>query len=378
MRCQVMAKPASSRCNLDCRYCFYIDKPQQPVMDDVTLDAFVAQHIAAQSAPEVQFAWQGGEPTLCGLDFFRRVVVLQQRYSQGKHIDNAFQTNGLLLNDEWCRFFHQQGWLVGISLDGPADLHDRYRVNRRGHPTHHKVLAGIEKLRAHRVSFNVLTVINRQNSQQPERLYRYLRELGTPFLQFIPLVEHDNPESVSSAQWGTFLKTVFDIWAREDIGRVYVQLFDSTLGVWCGYPSQMCSLAEVCGQAFALEANGDLYQCDHYVYPQYRLGNIHQTSISSLNQTDAVREFGLYKQATLSDDCQRCPVRHLCHGDCPKHRTAGKSVLCEGYRAFFYHSAPSMRMMRDLIKRQRSPATLMALLKQGESPGLFKGLDENR
>ncbi|MFH7907763.1 anaerobic sulfatase maturase [Enterobacter cloacae] len=360
--CHVMVKPASSRCNLNCRYCFYLNKRQQPHMDDATLEAFIRQHIAAQPGVDVQFAWQGGEPTLCGIDFFRRAAALQQRYGQGKRIQNAFQTNGVLLNDEWCRFFREHGWLVGISIDGPAELHDIYRVNRRGNPTHQKVVAAIARLREHQVSFNLLTVVSRENSQQPEQMYRYLRTLGTPFLQFIPLVEQDNPASVTGEQWGTFLKTVFDIWVREDVGRVYVQLFDSMLGVWSGYPAQMCSLAECCGHAFALEANGDLYQCDHFVYPEYRLGNIHQTALAKLNASSAAREFGTFKQRTLSDECRQCPVLRLCNGDCPKHRLNGKSVLCVGYRDFFCHTAPSMRVMRDLIRHHRSPIELMAML----------------
>lgn len=360
--CHVMAKPASSRCNLNCRYCFYLDKPEQPMMDDATLEAFICQQIAAQPGNDVQFAWQGGEPTLCGVDFFRRVVALQQRYGQGKNIQNAFQTNGMLINDEWCRFFRDNGWLVGVSLDGPPDLHDAYRVSRSGNPTQRKVTAAIEKLRVHQVSFNLLTVVNRLNSQQPEAVYRYLRALGTPFLQFIPLVEHENPESVTDKQWGEFLKAVFDIWVREDIGRVFVQLFDSTLGVWSGYPSQMCSLAECCGHAFALEANGDVYQCDHFVYPDYRLGNIHQTSLMALNRSEAAKRFGLSKQAMLADECLECPAHRLCNGDCPKHRLSGKSVLCAGYQQFFNHCAPHMRVMRDLIAQHRSPVELMALL----------------
>lgn len=366
--CQVIAKPASSRCNLNCRYCFYIAKPTQPQMDDATLTAFIRQHIAAQPGPDVLFAWQGGEPTLCGLDFFRRVVALQQQYGAGKQIQNAFQTNGILLNDDWCRFLHDHGWLVGLSLDGPAALHDAHRVTRRGNPTHSKVINALDKLIAHRVEFNLLVVVNHLNSQQPEQMYRYLRQLGTPFLQFIPLVEHDEngaltAESVRPEAWGAFLSAVFDIWVREDIGRVYIQLFDSTLGVWCGYPSQMCALSETCGHAYALEANGDLYQCDHYVSPQYRLGNLHRTSLKALNATPQAEAFGRRKRDTLSAACQRCGWLKFCHGDCPKHRDAsGKSALCAGYQIFFAHAAPHMRVMRDLIKQHRSPMELMAML----------------
>ena len=365
-----MAKPASSRCNLNCRYCFYIEKPQQSVMDETTLEAFIHQHIAAQPGPEVTFAWQGGEPTLCGLPFFQRVLALQKQYAGGKRIHNAFQTNGILLNDDWCRFFRENGWLVGVSLDGPADLHDTYRVNRSGKPTHHKVMKTIDMLVQHQVEFNLMVVVNRHNSQHPQRLYRYLQDLGTPFLQLIPLVERDecgnlSAESVTEQAWGSFLNGVFDIWVREDIGRVYVQLFDSTLGIWSGYPSQMCSLSETCGHAFALEANGDLYQCDHYVYPDYLLGNIHQQTIKTLNARPEAAAFGQQKSATLPQDCLQCPVLHFCHGYCPKHRiSAGKSALCAGYRQFFTYSAPHMKAMRDLLKQHRSPMELMAMLNQ--------------
>ncbi|MCT4700648.1 anaerobic sulfatase maturase [Enterobacteriaceae bacterium H20N1] len=366
--CHVMAKPTSSSCNIQCRYCFYLEKPRQPVMDDATLEAFIRQHIAAQPGDTVEFAWQGGEPTLAGLPFYRRVVALQKRYAAGKRIQNTMQTNGVLLNDAWCCFFRENGWLVGISIDGPADLHDAYRRTRSGKPTHHLVLAAVEKLKAHRIEFNLLTVVNQHNSRQPERLYRYLKTLGTPFLQFIPLVERDEsgavtPESVSPEQLGRFLNAVFDIWVREDIGNVFVQLFDSTLGVWSGYPAQMCTFSESCGHAFALEANGDVYQCDHYVYPAYKLGNLHSVSLGEINQSPAAIRFGENKHRLLAQDCQICPVRRLCQGDCPKHRISqGKSYLCHGYHSFFTHSAPYMKVMRDLLAQRRSPAELMGLL----------------
>lgn len=364
-----MAKPASSRCNLDCRYCFYIDKPTQPVMNDATLVALIQQQIAAQPGKDVLFAWQGGEPTLCGVDFFRRVVALQKQYGAGKQIHNTFQTNGILLNDEWCQFLHDNDWLVGLSLDGPADLHDVCRVSRSGKPTHQKVLNALAKLIEHRVAFNLLVVVNRLNSEQPARMYRYLRQLGTSFLQFIPLVERDEngsltADSVEPQVWGTFLNTVFDLWVREDIGRVFIQLFDSTLGVWCGCPAQMCTLSPTCGHAFALEANGDLYQCDHYVYPEFCLGNIHHTPLNKMNASPQVKAFADMKRLTLSTDCQACSLLRFCNGDCPKHRDeGGKSVLCAGYRAFISHSAPHMRVMRDLIRQHRSPAELMAMLR---------------
>ena len=365
-----MAKPASSRCNLSCRYCFYLEKARQPVMSDETLEAFIRQHIEAQPGDDVQFAWQGGEPTLCGLDFFRRAAELQQRYAGEKRIYNAFQTNGILLNDEWCQFFKEHGWLVGISLDGPPELHDAYRVSRSGNPTHHKVLKAIEALKNHQVEFNLLVVVNRLNSQHPQFLYRYLRELGTPFLQFIPLLEMNDRQqpdenSVTAEQWGAFLCAVFDVWVREDVGRVFVQLFDSTLGVWNGFSSQMCSLGETCGHAFALESNGDVYQCDHYVYPSFRLGNIHQIPIREINASVAVAAFGQHKKRSLPDECKSCSALKLCNGDCPKHRDAsGKSALCAGYQQFFTYTAPHMKVMRDLIRQRRSPMELMMMLRQ--------------
>jgi len=365
-----MAKPASSRCNLNCRYCFYLDKTQQPVMNDDTLEVFIRQHIEAQPGDDVQFAWQGGEPTLCGLDFFRRVAALQQRYAGDKRIYNAFQTNGILLNDEWCQFFKQHGWLVGISIDGPPELHDAFRVSRSGKPTHHKVLQAIECLKAHQVEFNLLVVVNRLNSQHPRQLYRYLRGLGTPFLQFIPLLEMNDhhqldENSVPAERWGAFLCEVFDVWVREDVGRVFVQLFDSALGVWNGFSSQMCSLSETCGHAFALESNGDVYQCDHYVYPSFRLGNIHQTTLSAINACVEVAAFGQHKKRSLPEECKACSALKLCNGDCPKHRdTSGKSALCEGYQQFFTYTAPHMKVMRDLIRQRRSPMELMVMLRQ--------------
>lgn len=367
--CHVMAKPASSRCNLNCRYCFYIEKPQQKVMDDATLQAFIRQQIDAQPGNVVPFAWQGGEPTLSGLDFFRRVAAFQTQFANGKRIENAFQTNGILLNDAWCRFFREHGWLVGISIDGPAEMHNAYRVNRSGKPSHHNVIDAIQRLAKHGVEYNVLCVVNNLNSQQPQRLYQYLRTLGTPFLQFIPLVEQDEQgnltaESVSGEAWGRFLTTVFDCWVREDIGRVYVQLFDSTLGVWSGYPSQMCTFGETCGHAFALEANGDIYQCDHYVYPAYRLGNLHHIPIKEMNLSHEVIAFGQNKKSTLHAACRRCDMLRFCQGDCPKHRfVQGKSALCHGYFHFFSHTAPHMRVMRDLLKQRRSPMELMSFMR---------------
>lgn len=318
--CHVMAKPASSRCNLNCRYCPYIEKQQQKVMDDATLQAFIRQQIDAQPGNTVSFIWQRGEPIPGGLDFFRRVATLQTQFANGKRIENAFQADGISLSDAWYRFFREHGWLVSIPIDSPAEMHDAGGVNRSGKPSYHQMTDAIERLVKHGVSFTALCVVNNLNSQQPQRLYHYLRALGTPFLQFIPLVEQDGQgnltaESVSGEAWGRFLTTVFDCWVREDIGRVCVQLFDSTLEVWRGDSSQMCA-------------------------------------------------FGQSKKTTLHDDCHHCDVLRFCQGDCPKHRVAqGKSALCHGYQHFFSHSAPHMRVMRDLLKQRRSPMELMFFMR---------------
>lgn len=310
-----MAKPASSRCNLNRRYGFYLEQPLRPEMDDATLALFIEQHIAAQPGPEVMFAWQGGEPTICELQFLHRVVALQKQHANGKQIHNTFRTNGLQLNDTWYQFFRDNGWLVGLSLDGTAESLDAYHGAKS---THHETMKALVK---YGVDFNLQVVVNRLNSQQPQRLYRDLRQLGTPFLQFIPFVERDDrgelsAGSVQAEEWGAFLNAVFDIWVREDIGRVYIPLFDSTLDIWSGYPSQMCA--------------------------------------------DAAQ-----KNAGLVEECRQCPVLRFCHGDCPKHRIAsGKSALCAGYRRFFTYSAPYMKTMRDLLKQHRSPMELMAMLNQ--------------
>lgn len=358
-----MAEPGSSPCNLNGRCS--LGKTQQPMMSEEALEAFIRQQIDAQPGEEVQFAWQGGEPTLCGLDFFRSAAALQQKYAGEKRVYNAFRTNGIVLNDEWCQFFKEQGWRVGISLEGPPAPHDESRVSLSGHPTHHKVLRAIESLKAHDVEFTLLVVVNRLNSQHPQQLYRGLRELGTPFLQFIPhlgMNDHHQPDeySVTPRQWGQFLCEVFDIWVHEDVGRVFVQLFDSALGIWNGFSSQTGSLGETCGHALALESHGDVY-----AYPSLRPDNLPRSNLKVINASPEAGEFGHSKERALSDKCRKCSVLRLCNGDSPKHRDAGgKSALCEGYYHFFTYSAPHMRVMRDLINQRRSPMELMMMLRQ--------------
>ena len=311
-----MIKPTGSVCNLDCKYCFYLEKEQlyperksNYRMSEETLELFIKQHIDAQDVDDVIFAWQGGEPTLMGLPFYRRAVELQRRYAGGKTIVNTFQTNGMLIDDAWADFFRQHNFLVGISVDGDAVLHDEWRVSRSGKPTHAKVEQAINCLARHGVEFNTLTVVNQTNMHHPQRVYAYLKSVGSRYMQFIPLVErkmesenalahpHDRqtimtPWSVDALQFGHFLNTIFDIWIREDIGDIGIQLFEQTLAAWCGLPPQVCVFAPVCGSAFAMEMNGDVYNCDHFVYPQYKLGNINDTTLRQMNIGRQNRQFG--------------------------------------------------------------------------------------
>ncbi len=402
INCHVMAKPTGSVCNLDCTYCFYLEKnalyperKQEWRMSDVTLEAYIKQTIAAQGNNHVQFTWQGGEPTMMGLDFFKKAMVLCERHANGKQLEHTFQTNGILLNDAWCEFFKQHNFLVGVSIDGPQDLHDAYRVTRSGKPTHAQVMQSIQLLKKHNVEFNTLTVINQTNVQHPLRVYQFLKEIGSTYLQFIPLVERQKdtvaqqelklvlpneplarvtPWSVPSLQYGEFLAKVYDVWVRKDVGRVFVNMFDSVLSSWCGQQSGMCHFVERCGHAFALEANGDLYNCDHYVYPEHRLGNIHEKSISECNQSQQAIEFGLKKHSTLTADCKQCPFKFACNGGCPKHRFErspnghpNHNYFCKGYKHFFAHSAETMKEMRRLISVGRYADEIMQALAYQEA-----------
>lgn len=395
----VMAKPSGSQCNLDCTYCFYLEKaklyPDQArtAMPDEVLESFVRQYIASQSGPVVTFAWQGGEPTLMGLPFFERAVALQKQYADGRHIDNAFQTNGVLLDDRWGAFLAEHRFLVGLSIDGPRDLHDRYRVDRGSHPTFDRVMRGLEVLKRHNVAFNTLTCINRQNARKPLEVYRFLREIGSGHIQFIPIVERlaavpsaDGltlplpedpaearvaPFTVGARDYGAFLCAVFDEWVRYDVGRVYVQGFEVALGAWLGQNPSLCVYSRTCGDAMAIEHNGDLYACDHYVYPEYRLGNILETPLVELAASPSQHHFGQDKCTTLPRQCRECPVRFACNGGCPKHRFCetgdgepGLNYLCPGYFAFFTHIDAPMRFMANQLRHGASPAAVMAWMRQ--------------
>jgi uncharacterized protein len=400
----VMAKPTGPICNLDCRYCFYLEKERlYPgssgwAMRDEVLETFVRDYIAAQDVSVVTFAWQGGEPTLLGLDFFRRAVELQARYAGGKRIDNALQTNGILIDDAWAAFFAEQAFLVGLSIDGPRELHDRYRVDRGGAPTFDRVMRGIDALKRQGAAFNTLTVVHRENARAPLDVYRFLKEAGSRFLQFIPVVERldtrplaagasppDRPAagphlaepglagdgrlsawSVDPADWGGFLCAIFDEWVRHDVGRVFVQLFDVALESWYRGEASLCIFSETCGRALAVEHNGDLYSCDHYVFPGFRLGNITDTPMGDLVASSAQQRFGDAKRDRLPAFCRACEVRFACHGECPKNRFAntpdgepGLNYLCAGYKRFFAHIDPAMRFMADQLARELAPANVM-------------------
>jgi len=396
-----MAKPIGPICNLDCKYCYYLEKEnlfpstERFRMSEPVLEAFVKQYIEAQDVPEVTFAWQGGEPTLLGLDFFRRVVKLQKKYAGGKKISNTLQTNGTLLNDAFCSFFSDHGFLIGISIDGPRDLHNKYRVDKRGRPSFDDVMQGISLLQKHRTEFNTLIVVNRITAEKPLEIYGFLKRIGSGFMQFIPIVERrpaaeardlgldlDQPPelvgpgeetqitswSVRPEQYGAFLVTIFDAWVRRDVGRYFVQMFDVALANWFGAGGSLCLFSERCGDALVVEHNGDLFSCDHFVYPRYRLGNILNRTMAEMAFSAEQRRFGDQKAATLPRVCRECPVRFACNGECPKHRflktpdgEMGLNYLCAAYKRFFTHIDPYMREMARLIRSGRTAADIMRM-----------------
>jgi len=405
----VMAKPVGPICNLDCRYCFYLEKENlygkkhDWAMPDPVLEAYISQFIEAQDSPAITFAWQGGEPTLLGVDFFRKAVAIQNKYAHGKKIENAFQTNGVLLDDAWGEFLAENHFLVGISIDGPAELHDFYRVDKGGVPTFDRVMRGLRVLKKHQVEFNALAVVNRQNSQHPLRVYRFLKGIGARFMQFIPIVERvaeaASPHglvlisprdtqtaqvsewSVEPRQYGTFLCTIFDEWVRNDVGNYYVQLFDVTLESWMGLVPSLCVFRPTCGAAMAIEHNGDLYSCDHYVYPENKLGNILEQPLRPLVNSPQQRAFGQDKLTSLPRYCRECEVRFACNGECPKHRFVstpdgepGLNYLCESYKQFFKHVAPAMTFMANERRHERPPANVMSwIAEQEDSAALAAG-----
>jgi uncharacterized protein len=385
----ILAKPTGAICNLDCQYCFFLTKEKlypgsRFRMADDLLELYIRQLIESQQVPEVNVAWQGGEPTLMGLDFFRRSIELVERYRKpGQRILHSIQTNGTLLDDEWAAFFKQHNFLVGLSVDGPRELHDAYRVDKGGRGSFDRVMRGHDVLKNHGVDFNILCTVHAANGDRPLEVYRFFRdELRAEFIQFIPIVERINPDgttlrqqgtqvtdrSITGEKYGAFLCAIFDEWVRRDVGRVYVQIFDVSLGSWIGQHS-LCVFAPTCGDSLAIEHTGDLYSCDHFVEPGYLLGNIRETHMIELAASPKQRKFGRDKADTLPRYCRECEVRFACNGGCPKNRfietpggEPGLNYLCAGYKMFFNHIDRPMRIMADLLRQRRAPAEIMQII----------------
>lgn len=370
---QIVAKPAGPACDLACTYCFYRHKPVTGRMSVKVLESFIRQRIETESGREVDFIWQGGEPTLLGVEFFEQVVALQRKYAGGKRIHNALQTHGGLLDDTWGEFLAREDFLVGLSIDGPAKLHNARRIDKQGQPTFDTTMHGLDILKRHGVRFNTLTVVGSHNAHAPLAVYRFLKSIDSEVMQFIPLVERDTtgqptPESVSGAAFGEFLVQIFDEWVRHDVGRHFVQHFDAALSIWLGRGSPLCLFAPECGRVPALEANGDVFACDHYVSPDYKLGNLMTTPLAELVDSPAQQAFGAAK-AQLPQQCQRCNVRFACHGECPKNRFTiseddepGLNALCAGYQRFFSHIDLPMQAMAKLLQEGHTPADIMQIL----------------
>ena len=389
----VMPKPIGSLCNLACDYCYYLEKRhlykdlgRDMAMSEQTLESFVRQYLQSQTQPQVLFTWHGGEPLMRPISFYQKAMALQRKYAEGRHTDNCLQTNGTLLTDEWCRFFHDNNWLIGISIDGPQEFHDEYRRTRGGKPSFHKVLRGIELLERYGVEWNVMGVVNDYNADYPLDVYHFYKSIGARYIQFTPIVERLLPQpdgrhlasprdatvcklapfSVTPGQYAHFACAIFDEWVRKDVGNIFIQLFDSTLACWVGQPPGVCSMAESCGHAAVMEYNGDLYSCDHFVFPEYYLGNIYSDTLASLLYSPRQMSFGKAKHTDLPPQCHDCRWYFTCHGGCPKDRFATTpdghphlNYLCQDYRRFFAHVAPYMDFMAAELEAGRPPANVM-------------------
>lgn len=394
----VMLKPVGAVCNLACEYCYYLEKARlyketpKHVMSEKLLEKFIEEYINSQTMPQVLFTWHGGETFMRPISFYKKAIELQKKYANGRTIDNCIQTNGTLLTDEWCKFLKENNFLVGISIDGPQEFHDEYRRNRQGQPSFQKVMKGINLLKKHGVEWNAMAVVNDFNADYPLDFYHFFKELDCRYIQFTPIVERlskrtdgltlssaiqntDGTElaefSITPKQWGNFLCTIFDEWVREDVGKFFIQLFDSTLANWIGEQPGVCTLAKTCGHAGVMEFNGDVYSCDHFVFPEYRLGNIYQKTLVEMMYSPEQQRFGQHKQDSLPRQCRECEFLFACNGECPKNRfmhtaegEAGLNYLCKGYHQFFKHAAPYMDFMKKELMAQRPPANVMEWIKQ--------------
>ena len=391
----VMLKPAGAHCNLACKYCYYLEKnklyptAQRHLMSDEMLEQFTREYIEAQTMSQVLFTWHGGEPLLRSIDFYRKALSLQQKYAGGRRIDNVIQTNGTLLTDEWCEFFAQNHWLVGISIDGPQPYHDHYRLTAAGKPSWKKVMQGIKLLKKHGVEWNAMAVVNAYNANHPMEFYRFFKENGCQFLQFTPIVERltrhedgrtlaslaDKDEislseaSVAPEQWGYFLCAIFDEWVRKDVGKIFVEIFDCTLANWMGISPGICAYSKECGHAGVMEHNGDVYSCDHFVFPEYKLGNIRDYSLIDMLYGEQQQEFSRLKHSSLPRQCKECDMEFACHGECPKNRfmkdkygDSGLNYLCPSYYHYYQHVAPYMDYMKQELMSQRPPSNIMKVV----------------
>lgn len=394
----VMLKPIGGHCNLACEYCYYLEKSKlyddipRHIMSEELLEHFICEYIRSQTTPEVLFTWHGGETFMRPLSFYKKAVELQRRYAGGRRIDNAIQTNGTLITDEWCVFLKENNWLVGVSIDGPQEFHDEYRRNKQGLPSFVKVMKGIELLNRHGVEWNAMAVVNDFNADYPLDFYHFFKKIGCRYIQFTPVVERIMPHrdgrhlahikdgedcrtagfSVTAGQWGNFICTIFDEWVRHDVGNYYIQLFDSTLANWMDVPPGVCSLGKSCGHAAVMEFNGDVYSCDHFVFPEYKLGNIRSSTLMEMMYGEKQSRFGQMKQNTLPGQCRQCEFLFACNGECPKNRFAktasgepGLNYLCKGYYQFFSHVAPYMDFMKKELMAERPPANIMEAIRNG-------------
>lgn len=395
----VMLKPVGAACNLRCHYCYYLEKDcfykdsSKRVLSEEMLDQFTKEYIEAQTMNDVLFTWHGGEPLMRPLSFYRKALELQKKYGRGRNISNVIQTNGTLLTDEWCRFLHENNWLVGVSIDGPQEFHDEYRRTASGGPSWAKVMRGIQLLNKHHVEWNAMAVVNDFNADYPLDFYHFFKEMGCRFIQITPVVERmvnhadgrhlatltDDATapvtdfSVTPEQWGRFLCAIFDEWVRNDVGQTYVELFDCILANWVGVTPGICVYAKECGHAGIMEFNGDVYSCDHFVFPEYRLGNIRKKTITEMLYGEQQQQFSRLKSQSLPKECKKCEWEFACHGECPRTRfikdvygNPGKNYLCEGYRMFFRHIAPYMDFMKKEYMNQRPPSNVMQHIQEIE------------
>ncbi len=393
----IMLKPIGAACNLRCKYCYYLEKSKlykdtpSRIISEKLLEDFTREYIEAQTMNDVLFAWHGGETTMRPLSFYRKAVELQKKYAGGRRISNVIQTNGTLLTDEWCQFFKENNWLVGVSIDGPQDFHDEYRHTPTGGPSWMKVMKGISLLNRHGVEWNALAVVNDYNADFPLEFYRFFKDMRCRYIQITPIVErivnHDDGRhlatltdsadapladfSVTPEQWGDFLCAIFDEWVLNDVGETYVEIFDCILANWVGVTPGICVYAKECGHAGVMEFNGDVYSCDHFVFPEYKLGNIHDKSIVEMLYGEQQQQFSRLKHKSLPQECLQCEWEFACHGECPKNRfvtdsygNPGMNYLCRGYRKFFEHVAPYMDFMKQELLHKRPPANVMAFARE--------------